>query len=94
MSFDLIEIPRRLCPARRFLITEQADQCVNWLKANGFDVLSIEPGPSITIRTSPLCNELEGAVAGYSRGLHGERRYKMVIRFDCAVYWLDEGVMQ
>lgn len=95
MTYELIEqTPKTVSSAWRFLIAEQADQCVGWLRANGFDVLTIEAGPRITVRTSPLCDQLEGAVCGFSRGLHGEQRYKMVTRFECEVRWLDAGGVQ
>lgn len=73
--------------AERFLIAEQAYQCVAWLKVQGFEVLCIERGPRITIRNSPLCDQLEGVVDGYSRSAGGEQRYRMVTRFDCTVMW-------
>lgn len=73
---------------QRFRIAHQADQCVNWLKVQGFEVLRIGAGPCITIRNSPLCDKLEGVVDGYSRTGKGETRYRMVTRFDCAVRWV------
>ena len=91
MTFELIEMPKQ---ARRFLIAEQAGQCVGWLKANGFEVLTVEAGPRITVRSSPLCDLLEGAASAYSRGPHGEQRYKMVMRLDCEVRWMDVGGAQ
>lgn len=85
--------------ARRLWIAEQADHCVKWLKAQGLEVLGVEKGPRtpprITIRTSPLCDRFEGAVAGYSRALNpsrtvqAEQRYKTVMRFGCEVRWED-----
>lgn len=88
------ELPRRVCTGLRFLIAEQADECVTWLKVNGFEVLSVEAGPRIIVRPSPLCDAFEGAVEAYSRGIYGVQRYKMVVRFKCAVCWLDEGGVQ
>lgn len=94
MTCELSDDPNTVSSAWRFMIAEQADQCVCWLKAQGFDVLMVEAGPRITVRTSPLCDQLEGAVCAFSRGLHGEQRYKMAIRFDCEVRWLDVGGVQ
>ena len=82
MNTVVMETPRQL---QRLRIAHQADQCVNWLKVQGFEVLRVEAGPRITIRASALCEKLEGAVACYSRSLHSEHRYKMVTRFDCEV---------
>lgn len=73
--------------AERFLIAEQAYQCVTWLKIQGFEVLCVERGPRITIRNSPLCDQLEGVVEGFSRTLKGEQRFRYVTRFDCTVVW-------
>lgn len=73
---------------QRFRVAHQADQCVNWLKVQGFEVLRVGSGPCITIRNSPLCDKLEGVVEGYSRTGKGENRYRMVSRFDCAVRWV------
>lgn len=72
----------------RFKIASQADRCVSWLRAQGFTVLSIGAGPCITVRLSPLCNQLEGAAEGYSRTGSGETRYQTVNRFDCEVCWV------
>ena len=78
-------------PARRLWIAEQADYCAKWLKAQGLEVLRVEKGqltqPRIIIRTSPLCERIEGAVHIYERGLQGERRYKTVARLGCEVRW-------
>lgn len=62
--------------------------CVNWLESQGFNVLNIERGQRITVRYSPLCDQLEGAVSGFCRSLKGELRYKSVWRHDCEVIWL------
>lgn len=94
MHCELNDVPNTVSGAWRFLIAEKADQCVGWLKAQGFDVLMVEAGPRITVRTSPLCDQLEGAVRGFSRGLHGEQYYKMAHRLGCTVCWLDEGGVQ
>jgi hypothetical protein len=61
--------------------------CVRWLRSQGFDVLSIWDGPRIIIRSSPLCDQMEDAVEGYSRSKTGEQRYKTVIRCGCEVRW-------
>jgi hypothetical protein len=84
----VVEIPRRHQGAQRFQIASQADRCVAWLRAQGFDVLAIQAGPRITIRYSDLCEQLEGVVEGYQRTPKGETRYKMASRFDCAVVWI------
>lgn len=83
--------------ARRLWIAEQADHCVKWLKAQGLEVLSVEKGtrtpPRIIVRTSPLCDRFEGAVACYSRAtnhartVQAEQRYKTVMRLGCEVRW-------
>jgi hypothetical protein len=83
----VMELPVRYRGVLRFDIASRADRCVNWLKVNGFEVLSVESGPRITIKRSPLCDKLEGVVEGYSRTLFGETRYQMVNRWDCAVVW-------
>ena len=68
-------------------LNRQARACVDWLKAQGFTVLRVESGPRITVQPNPLCDQLEGAVAGYSRGVKGESRYHMVWRLNCQVQW-------
>jgi hypothetical protein len=73
--------------AQRRKIAHQADYCVGWLKDQGFEVLRVSDGPCILVRYSPLCDQFEGAVSGYSRSLRGEERYKSVIRLDCEVRW-------
>lgn len=72
----------------RFQVASQADQCVHWLKSQGFEVLAITHGPRILIRNTPLCAMLDGAVQGFSRGPNGvEQRYQAAIRFGCEVRW-------
>lgn len=69
-----------------------AERCVTWLKVQGFEVLRVESGrrtPRITIRTSPLCEQLEGAVRMYERTKDGARRYWFAIRLDCEVRWTE-----
>lgn len=69
-------------------------RCVNWLDVQGFEVVQVSDGastPHIYIKPSPLCDMLDGTVHMYERGPHGERRYKMAIRFGCEVRWHDEG---
>lgn len=77
--------------AQRLEIARQADFCARWLKSHGLEVLCIDGGvrtpPRITIRSSPLCNKLEGVASGFSRGPKGEQRYQWVMRFDCEVRW-------
>lgn len=82
-------------PAERVTVAKETDSCVRWLKVQGFEVLYVQKGlhlPRVIIRTSPLCNSLEGAVHRYERGLYGERRYWFAIRFDCEVRWVAEEV--
>lgn len=81
-----LNMHRRIQGEQRFQIASRADRCVNWLKANGFEVLRVEAS-RITIKASPLCDKLEGAVEGFTRNRKGEQRYKMVSRLDCAVVW-------
>jgi len=87
MTFEIIETaPRRHTGHTRFEIAAQAARCANWLKVSGFEVLRIEAS-RITIRSSPLCDKLEGVVDGFECVKKRTRRYKMVTRFDCAVVW-------
>ncbi len=97
-------------------IAQDAHQCVQWLKCQGFDVLFVQAGsrlsappspkgsasrvgrilkPRVYIRTSPLCEQLEGAVWMYERITHNgnmvSRRYWVAIRLGCEVRWTDEG---
>ncbi len=85
------------CPVtRRRWIAEQVDICTKWCKVQGLEVLRVEKSlrtpPRIYIKPSTLCDRLEGAVACYERGPHGERRYKMAIRFGCEVRWMESEV--
>ena len=101
MKFELIEAPPRFdrvihsTAAQRMEIAARADYCVKWLQAQGFEVLRVEAtrrNPRVNIRTSPLCEQLEGAVRMYER-LHSkpEKRYWVAIRFDCEVRWMESG---
>lgn len=75
-------------------LSQDADRCRKWLKDQGFEVLAVEKGkrnPRLTIRTSPLCGQLEGAVRMYERSTSGERRYWVAIRFGCEVRWTEGG---
>lgn len=81
-----LNMPRRIQGEQRFQIASKADRCANWLKVNGFEVLSVEAS-RITIKASPLCDKLEGVVEGFARNRKGEQRYKMASRHDCAVVW-------
>jgi len=81
-------------PAERLAAAERADYCVRWLKIQGFEVLYVQKGPRnprVIIRTSPLCEKLEGAVRMYERIGKTEKRYWVAIRFDCEVRWTDGG---
>lgn len=87
--------PFHATPDERLAAAARADYCVRWLKSQGFEVLYVQKGPRnprVIIRTSPLCEKLEGAVRMYER-LHGkpEKRYWVAIRFDCEVRWTDGG---
>lgn len=73
--------------AQRLDIAERADRCVKWLKIQGFEVLRVEQGPRIIIRTCPLCDKFEGAIETYERNLQAAHRYKKVMRLDCEVRW-------
>lgn len=76
----------------RFHVAAQAAQCAHWLKSQGFEVLAITHGPRILVRSNALCDRLEGAVQGYSRGPTGfQEHYKTVIRFGCQVRWAVKG---
>lgn len=92
MSRELSIVPK-VCQAQRFLLAEQADSCVRWLKAQGFSVLSVEKGKvgtRINIRPSPLCKQFEGVASAYERTVHGEQRYSFVWRFGFEVRWEGE----
>lgn len=72
----------------------QIDQCVKWLHSQGFEIVSVQAGsrnPRIIIRSSQLCEGLEGAVRRYERIGMNETRYWVAIRFDCEVRWTDMG---
>lgn len=99
--FELIETssqpprprPHRITPAERIEAAAQADCCVKWLKANGFEVLYVQHGPRnprIIILSGPLCESLEGAVRRFERVGHVETRYWVAVRFGCEVRWTDE----
>ncbi len=87
-SWQLIEHPQA---ARRREIAEQATFCAQWLRAQGFEVVFVDKGtrtpPRITIRTSPLCDKLEGAVRAYQRTLRREQHLMIVMRHGCEVVW-------
>ena len=86
--WDLVEHPDA---QRRLEIAAQADFCVKWLKAQGFEVLFVDKGtrtpPRITVRSSSLCGQLEGAVRAYERTARRERHYMMAQRHGCEVCW-------
>lgn len=86
-----VRLAHEILIEQRRRIAEQADFCVRWLKAQGFDVLAVSDGPRILVRYSHLCDQLEGAVEGYSRGPKGSERYKCVIRHECEVRWIVTG---
>lgn len=105
MKFPLMETPPQpkagwplyLTGAGRAEVVPEAGQCVNWLRAQGFDVLRVEAtrrNPRITVRAGPLCDALEGAVRRYERILHNgsrtERRYWVAVRFGCEVRWTED----
>jgi hypothetical protein len=72
----------------------KSDQCIRWLKYNGFIVKGIQKGirrHRIFIENSDLCKTLEGAIYRYERLLKIERRYLFVLRFDCEVRWNVDG---
>lgn len=85
----------------RFLLAEQAECCVGWLKAQGLEVIGIEKGKVdsviITIKTCELCQQFEGITSEYQRitrdNVQIELRFKFVRRMGCMVRWEDE-VMQ
>ena len=73
--------------------TKQAYPCIKWLIANNFEVKYTKKGtnrPRVFIRTSPLCQELNGAVHRFERINGEEKRYWFAIRLDCEVRWDDE----
>lgn len=76
-------------------IAQQVHQCSQWLRVSGYEILRVEGGfcqPRIVIKPSPLCDQLDGAVNAYERTLHGERRYRYAVRFDCMVEWSESEV--
>lgn len=98
MNWMLIETSPKLRAAtllaveQRREIAAKAHGCVKWLKAQGFSVIRVERGavgPRILIQASPLCKQLDGAIAAYSRAATGERRYSFTFRFECEVRWLE-----
>lgn len=93
MTYRALQAVARANAEKRRRIAEEADFCVNWLRAQGLEVLAVSDGPRITIRCSPLCEQFEGAVNGYSRGQNGVERYKEVIRMDCAIRWRVMGFL-
>ena len=73
---------------------EKIGQCVNWLRAQGFEVVCAQYGvrnPRITIKHSPLCEQLEGAVRRFERVGQNEKHYWVAIRFECEVRWQEGG---
>lgn len=100
MNWELVETPANRRTAalpfseQRRKIRDKADGCVKWLKAQGFSVQRVEPGPvcpRIVIHASPLCDQLEGAIGGFERSTQGECRYSFVFRFGCEVRWYEGG---
>lgn len=90
-----LHIVKPICPSERFLLAEQADSCVRWLKRQGFSVIGVQKGHActrITIRQSPLCEKLEGVVSAYERTRYGERRYSFVYRMGFEVRWIEGSV--
>lgn len=80
--------------ADRQEVAGKVERCVDWLHLQGFDVCGVQVGtrnPRITIRHSPLCEKLEGAVRRFERVGLVEMRYWVAIRFDCEVRWVDGG---
>jgi hypothetical protein len=88
------ELPPRPTLDERMDTAVQASRCVKWLLVQGFEVLGVQKGPRnprITIRTSPLCDQLEGAVRMFERVGKAEKRYFVAIRFGCEVRWTEGG---
>lgn len=74
--------------------TEKTQQCISWLQAQGFEVqyAYLTPrNPRITIRHTPLCDQLEGAVRRYERVGNNAQHYWVAVRFDCEVRWQEGG---
>lgn len=88
----LVTFPPYLKDAGRSEAAEQVEKCVKWLHLQGFEVLGAQVGtrnPRITVRASPLCDQLDGAVRRFERTAQGERRYRVALRLDCEVRWAD-----
>lgn len=90
----LVTFPPYFKEADRSEAAEQVEKCVKWLHLQGFEVLAVLVGtrnPRISVRTSPLCAQLDGAVRRFERAAQGERRYWVALRFDCEVRWAEGG---
>ena len=90
------QIPNAWPPFRRQSdqpeVVERAHQCVNWLAEQSFEVLTVEitgRNTRITIKPSPQCNQLHGAVRRFERCGQSERRYWVAILFACEVRWTE-----
>lgn len=98
MNFQQTELPRikrdnNVLTDRVLLCMERAEQCVKWLKAQGFTVLGVRVGrrnPRIDIQSSGLCMRLEGAVYITERKNLGIKRGWVAIRHGCEVRWTTE----
>lgn len=69
-------------------------RCVEWLRHNGFEVRGVQIGarnPRVIIRSSPLCDQLDGAVFRFERIGLVKLHYWVAIRFGCEVRWLETG---
>jgi len=91
-NLSLVESGRK---AERFLLAEQAHECVQWLKSQGLAVINVEKGSTgarININKSHLCKKFEGIVSAYERTGGRELRYSYVYRFDCEVRWIEGSV--
>lgn len=91
-----LNMHKPILPSERFLNDGQADECVKWLKRQGFSVLSIQKGhvcARINIRPSPLCEKLEGVVSAFEHPINeAPKRYSYVYRFGFEVRWEDGSV--
>lgn len=97
MNWTFLDMPPRDISAERLKTANQADQCVKWLKVQGFEITLVQRSPRkprIHIKCSPLCAKLEGAVWMFERTKQGERRYWVALRFGCEVRWIDAGPEQ
>ena len=77
----------------RIEVARQVDQCVKWLKIQGFEVTGIHKGvshPRVFVRTSPMCKSLEGSVHRFERMNGVEKRYWFAIRLGCEIRWNDD----